>query len=213
MATRRSAAGETLLRVDIDGTIRRLWSSAEFRRAGELGLFDPEERVELIGGEITRKMTPQTSEHASAISLISEALRTFLPAGHHVRIQLPLALSSQSEPEPDVAIVAGEIRDYEQEHPATAVLVVEVADTTLVFDRTIKASLYASAAIPEYWIVNLRDLVLEVHRDPAAMADQPFAHHYRSITRSTPADHITCTAVPGMAIAVANLLPRHPRSL
>jgi Uma2 family endonuclease len=66
--------------------------------------------------------------------------------------------------------------DYEGHHPATAILVVEIADTTLAFDRRTKASLYAWAGIHEYWIVNLPDNVLEVHRDPGLMADQPFGH-------------------------------------
>jgi Uma2 family endonuclease len=187
---------------------RRLWSREEFHRAGHAGLFGPEERLELIGGEIVRKVTPQNTPHATAVLLGEEALRGLFPSGHVVRAQLPLALGPDSEPEPDLAVVGGAIRDYEQAHPSTAVLVVEVADATLAFDRTMKAGLYASVGIPEYWIVNLQDRVLECHREPAPMTDQPFGHHYRSITRHPEPGTIAPAAAAGRPVAVADLLPR-----
>lgn len=193
------------------GPSRRLWSREEFHRAGEAGLFGPEERLELIGGEIVQKMTPQKTPHATAVSLGEAALRHLFPQGYYVRSQLPLALSAISEPEPDLAVVEGAIRDYEHEHPAFAVLIVEVADTTLTFDRTTKAGLYASAAIPEYWIVNLQDRVLECHREPGPMPDQPFGHHYRSITRYSEGSAMAPAASAGRHVAVADLLPRDVR--
>jgi Uma2 family endonuclease len=211
MSKVQTTPGEPLRPLELERELRRLWSRDEFRRAGEAGLFGPEERVELIGGEITRKIRPQNSGHASAIGLVAEALRRVLPHDYHVRVQLPLAVSVRSEPEPDLAVVAGAIRDYEGEHPSSARLVVEVADVTLGFDRTVKASLYASVSIPEYWIVNLRDLALEVHREPAAMADQPFGYHYRSITRLTVSDVVSIGAIQGGTVAVVDLLP-HVRS-
>lgn len=186
---------------------RRLLSRQEFERAGELGVFGPEERLELIDGEVVRKTAPQKSPHATGIHLVGDALRAAFAAGYGVRIQLPLALGPTREPEPDVAVVAGSPRDYKEEHPTSAVLVVEVADTTLAFDRKVKGSLYAQAGIADYWIVNLPDRVLEVHREPAAMPDQPFGHHYRSITRHTDSAVIGPLASPGTPIRVADLLP------
>jgi Uma2 family endonuclease len=187
---------------------RRLWSRDEFERAGELGLFGPEERLELIGGEVVRKMTPQKTPHATSIRLAEEVLRRVAGPGFDVRVQLPLALGTHSEPEPDIAVVVGSPRDYEVEHPTTAALVVEVSDTTLTFDRTTKASLYASAGVPEYWIVNLRDHALEVLREPATMADQPFGHHYRSVTRYTESHAMTTLLAQDRPVKVDDLLPR-----
>ncbi|MBI4572140.1 MAG: Uma2 family endonuclease [candidate division NC10 bacterium] len=98
--------------------------------------------------------------------LTQDALRKAFGEGTHVRIQLPLALDPSSEPEPDVTVVRGSPRDYRDAHPSAALLVVEVADTTLSHDRDQKGSLYARAGVADYWIVNLVDQVLEVYRDP-----------------------------------------------
>jgi len=116
----------------------------------ETGVFQPGARLELLDGEIV-EMSPQKSSHATAVDLIEEALRS----------------GDDSEPEPDVAMVKGNIRDYTDHHPCSAVLVVEVADTTLAYGRLNKAVAYARNAIPEYWILNLRDCCLEVHRRPS----------------------------------------------
>jgi len=185
---------------------QRLWTRDEYERAGELGLFRPDERLELIEGLILRK-TPQKSPHASGIRMTEEALRAAFPSGHDVRGQLPLALGEYSEPEPDVAVVSGSYRDYVNSHPVTAVLVVEVADSSLALDRSTKASLYARSGIPEYWILNLVDRLLEVHRGPAAMAEQPLDYHYRTVMRLTVEETVSPLAAPQAVIRVADLLP------
>jgi len=179
----------------------------EFEKAGQAGIFGPEERLELIGGEVVKKVSPQHNPHATSVVLSAEALRRAFGEAFHVRVQVPMALGPHSEPEPDVYVVPGSPRDYEDEHPRTAVLVVEVADTSLAFDRRVKASLYASAGIPEYWLLNLSARVLEVHRDPGPMADEPFAHHYRSITRHPGNESVAPLAASAAAIRVADLLP------
>lgn len=134
-------------------------------------------------------------------------MRRIFAEGHDVRVQLPIGASSISGPEPDLAVVVGSFHDYKHAHPTTAILVVEVSDTTLAYDRSTKAALYACAGIEECWIVNLPDGVLEVHRQPAAMADQPLDHHCRSITRLTSADTLAPLGRPDAAIAVSALLP------
>src|SRR5579875_1655245 len=104
---------------------RRLWTGEEFDRLGELGLFGPEERLELVNGEIITKMT-QNSLHATALTLTQDALRVIFPAASYVlRNQMPLALSKRDRPEPDIAIVMGSIRDFVRNHPQAASLVVE----------------------------------------------------------------------------------------
>lgn len=186
---------------------RRLWTADEFERAGELGLFGPEERLELIEGEIIRKVAPQLTPHALTILLVDAAIRPHLPTSLHLRTQLPMNLGPKSRPEPDIAIVSGSPRDYLASHPSTAVLIVEIADSSLGLDRHAKASLYARASVPEYWIVNIPDRVLEVHREPIAMEDQPYGFHYRSITRHSVDETISPRIAPDQSIAVAELLP------
>jgi len=93
----------------------------------EAGIFGPEERVELIEGEIV-EMSPEDPAHSVGIQLAAEALRLAFGTGFHIRVQLPMALDD-SEPEPDVAVVRGSIRDFRDSHPSTAVLIVEVADS------------------------------------------------------------------------------------
>jgi Uma2 family endonuclease len=180
----------------------------EYYKAGEAGIFGPEERLELIGGEVIKKVSPQRTPHATSIGLCAEALKNAFGAEFHVRVQAPMTLGPHSEPEPDVCVVGGLVRDYEKEHPKTAVLVIEVSDSSVRLDRKVKASLYAAAGIADYWLLNLPDRVLEVHREPAPMADEPFGHHYRSITRYPETATVSPLAAPGATIRVADLLPR-----
>ena len=133
----------------------------------ELGLFRPDERVQLLDGEIVT-MTPQNSPHAAAIGKTERVLARVFGDAYWIRIQMPIVLDPDSEPEPDVAVVSGTPADYVQEHPRTAELIVEVSDSTLALDRERKALFYARVGIPEYWIVNLPDRCLEVHREPVA---------------------------------------------
>jgi Uma2 family endonuclease len=184
----------------------RHWTREEYLRMAEAGIFAPGERVELIEGEIIA-MTPQKSPHAAAIWLAQEALRLAFGTGFHVRSQLPLTLGPNSEPEPDAAVVRGTARDYVDSHPTKAILVVEVADTTLEFDRGRKAAMYARVGIPEYWIVNLPERVLEVYRDPDPLPDRPAEHAYRSIRRLGPPDTVAPLSSPGAHVRVADLLP------
>jgi Uma2 family endonuclease len=143
----------------------RLWTRAEYDSMVEAGIFGPDDKIELIEGEIV-PMSPQKSPHATGVALAQEALRQVFVLGAHCRCQAPLAVSADSEPEPDLAVVAGSIRDHVNAHPSTALLVIEISDTTLAFDRSVKKRLYARAGIPEYWIVNLVERKVEVHREP-----------------------------------------------
>lgn len=186
----------------------RPFTRQEFERAGEQGLFRPNERLELVGGEVIRKMSPQSGAHAAAVTRLEQALRRAFAEGHVVRVQMPLALGVHSEPEPDVAVVAGCVADFDHDHPSAARLVVEVADSTARFDRRVKGSLYALAGVAEYWLLDLPERVLEVYREPVAMAGETFKHHYRSLSRLVEGDSVTPLAAPRAVLAVAEVLPR-----
>src|SRR2546426_10109290 len=125
---------------------------------------------------------PHGTYHASAISAVDYAVRAILPPGWIMSIQLPVSLDDESEPEPDLFVVPGRPADYRHEHPARPVLAVEVAESSLAFDRPHKGSLYARAEIQDYWIVNLVDRVLEVYRDPGPDSSAPYGWRYRSVT-------------------------------
>ncbi len=180
------------------------WTRQEYDRMAEAGIFNPDERVELLGGEILI-MTPQNSPHSATIGLAHTALQHAFGRNHWIRIRLPLIIDPDSEPEPDLAVVPGNPRDYVKEHPRSALLVVEVADATLALDRDRKAHIYARAGIPEYWIVNLTERCLEVYRDPVTPSGQPPS--YRSCRKLSPSETMAPLAAPSTTIAVADLLP------
>ena len=187
-------------------TLRRRFTRDEYLKMAEAGVFGPWERVQLIAGEIIR-MTPQGSLHATGICKVDVTLRLVFPSGYQIRIQLPLDLGRYSQPEPDLAVVRGSYEDFRDAHPTAAVLVVEISDATLDLDRREKAAIYAEANIPEYWIVNLADRILEVQRDPAPGVGPGGGHGYRTILRLTGGDYITPLGAPQTRIPVGDLLP------
>jgi Uma2 family endonuclease len=191
---------------EVDAVQPRRWTRQEYEQLGELGVLGPDEHVELIGGEIVQ-VPPQQSRHATGVCLAEEALRVAFGAGVVVRVQLPLALGQYSEPEPDVAVVAGSLRDFVADHPTSALLVVEIAEATLSFDRNTKASLYAAAGIPEYWIVNLVHRQLEMHREPGPMPEARFDFGYRVRTIALPGEEVDVPGTVGSRLAVDDLLP------
>ena len=178
-----------------------LWTREEYEKMVSAGVFHPEDRLELVNGEIL-EMAPQSSAHATAVCLVNEALSAAYTPGFVLRVQVPVALGESSEPEPDIAVVRGRPRDYLAHHPTTASLVVEIADSSLGYDRGRKKELYAASGIPEYWIINLVDHCLEVYRDP----DQEKAT-YQSCAVLTRNDTVSPLARPDASISVADLLP------
>jgi Uma2 family endonuclease len=185
-------------------TLRR-WRRAEYERLVDLGVFR-DEPIELIGGQLV-VAEPQGAYHASAISAAEYTLRAALPPGWIVRTQLPVLLDEESEPEPDLVVVPGRPADYRGSHPTRPALAVEVSESSLAFDREHKGSLYARAGVPEYWIVNLVDRIVEVYRDPEPDAAARYGWSYRSVTPLTPPGAISPLAFPSSPIAAAELLP------
>ena len=177
------------------------WTRQEYERLAAKGFFRPSARVELIEG-IIYDMAPQNSHHATAFRLAHEALRLLFPpsAGYEIRGQLPLALGDDSEPEPDLAVVTGSIRDYSDRHPTTALLVVEIADSSLLHDRKRKIPLYARFGVPEAWLCNLVRRTLEVYRDPVQ-------GRYQTQRILRMGDAVSPLSRPDVSLNVADLLP------
>jgi len=184
----------------------RRWRRVEYERLIDLGAFDEDEPLELIGGQLI-VAEPKGSEHATAVEMAGDALRAALPAGWIVRGQNPINLDDESAPEPDLAVVRGSRADYRHAHPARPALIIEVAESSLAFDRIEKGSLYARAGIVDYWIVNLVDRVVEVYRDPGADVTAPYGWRYLSVERFTPPSSVAPIGVPATPIPVAALLP------
>jgi Uma2 family endonuclease len=149
---------------------------------------------------------PQNSPHAKGIWLSQEALRKALPPGWSVLAQLPIALDDESAPEPDLAVVSGGPRDY-ADHPSRPALVVEVADSSLAFDRTHKGSFYARARLSEYWIVNLVDRTSEVYRNPRPDDRALYGWACGLMLILGPDEHVMPLAAPSARILVTDLLP------
>ncbi len=185
----------------------RRWTRAEYYRLGEAGFFDGL-RVELLDGEIWT-LPPQETPHFSAIRRATASLAEAFGPGFEIREQAPLALDDGTEPEPDVVVVAGSSRDYEDHHPApTEVhLLIEVSDATLRKDRGEKAEDYARAGIADYWIINLVHRQLEVFRDPLVRPDDAF---YRSSQILLPGQSMAPLSVPEREVEVAELFPSIP---
>ena len=184
-------------------TLRR-WTRVEYERLLHLGVVNGE-LLELIGGQLV-VAEPQGDRHATAIGVVGAVLNAVLPRGYVVRLQAPIALDDESQPEPDVAVVAGAHGDYRTALPKRAALVVEVAEASLAFDRTVKAGVYARGGVQDYWIVNLIDRALEVHREPVANPTAPCGWHYRARQRLTPPAAVPLLALPAIRIALGQLL-------
>ena len=181
------------------------WTRVEYERLIDLGVFGPQDRLELLGGQLV-VAEPQGTDHYSAILRATRVLQAAFGAGWLVRPQGPVALDDESEPEPDVAVVSGDIDDYRLAHPARPVLAIEVAVSSLALDRSHKASLYARAGVADYWIINLVDRVVEVHRDPAPAAQAPYGWAYASVETLTSGAAIAPLAAPTSPVTVTSLL-------
>jgi Uma2 family endonuclease len=184
----------------------RRWTRREYERLARIGVLHEDEPIELIGGHLI-VAEPKGSPHATAVRLAAEALRAAFGPGWIVLQQDPVALDDESEPEPDIAVVPGRIRDYRHAHPARPVLILEVAESSLAFDRRDKGSLYARAALADYWILNLRKRVLEVYRQPVAAPAARFGWKYDAVQVFRVGAAASPLAAPTAAIAVLDLRP------
>lgn len=178
---------------------KRRFTVEEYHWMGRVGILRPDERVELLGGEVYC-MAPIGSKHAEAVSVVQEGFAARLAGRARVRVQQPILLSDLSEPAPDITIARVRAAGYRNAHPGPddIFLVVEVSDTTLNHDRA-KLHRYAAAGIPESWIANLTDERFEVYRDPSPDG-------YRSVTYHERGSSIAPSAFPDAAISVDDVL-------
>ena len=187
-------------------TRTRRFTRAEYDRMIELGVLHEDERIELIGGQLM-VAEPKGAPHYTATRKTVTALAAAFGAGWDVRMEGPIGLDDDSEPEPDVAVVRGSLEDYSREHPSRPVLTVEVSESTLVIDRRHKGSLYARAGLADYWIVNLIDRVVEIYRDPIPDSRAPFGWRYSRREIFDASARVTPLAAPEASIPVASFLP------
>jgi Uma2 family endonuclease len=176
----------------------RNFSRVEYDKMIDAGVIREDEHVELVGGAVV-EMSPEGPRHSATIDQCADVLRRAFGDAFTVRVQHPLVIDPDGEPEPDLVVVAGSAFDYFEEHPRSASLVVEVAGSSLGYDRREKTRLYARAAIPEYWIVNLVDRVVEVHRSPSASG-------YRDVWSVRPSETISPLAAPAATIVVGTFV-------
>jgi Uma2 family endonuclease len=179
------------------------WTREQYYRLGELGFFDGR-RVERIRGEIV-EMSPINWPHTLAKGKVADALRAAFAGTGWVNEQAPFP-TEDSDPEPDVGVYPGRRDDY-ADHPTDPLLLVEVSDATLDRDLTVKAELYASAGVPDYWVLDLTHRRLHVFRDPQPLPEGLGATAYRTRLTLGPADAVSPLAAPASRIPVADLLP------
>ena len=184
----------------------RLFTVDEYQKLTRSGILSEEDSVELLEGWIVYKM-PREPQHDMVVKLVEKAIEAVLGSGWHTRGQSAIT-TADSEPEPDVAVVAGDIRNYGQTHPRPAdiSLIVEVAVSSLARDRDLKGRLYARAGIPVYWIINLNDLSIEVYTDPSGPVALPTYRQRKDYS----AGEVVPLMIPGqnpVAIKAGDLLP------
>jgi Uma2 family endonuclease len=182
----------------------KLWTVTEFHQLGEHGFLEGK-RAKLIDGRIVVE-GPMNPPHALSMELSMEALRKVFDTQWRFRIQLPLPVGVETDPQPDIAIIRGSARGATS-HPTTADLIVEISDSSLKFDTTEKMSLYASAGIADYWVVDVNDRVVLVHRQPVIDAESKYGLKYGTVQKYYSGSTIAPLAVSKAAIPVAEMLP------
>jgi Uma2 family endonuclease len=179
---------------------KHLTNLDEWRRLGEANIFPPENRLELINGEIL-DMAPIGFNHSGHLNRINKLFARLIPDDVIPSVQNPLQLGDLSEPEPDFMLLKPNADFYSSRHPNAddVLLLVEVADSSLVFDQNQKLHLYALHGIPEYWLLNLNDLSLEVYRNPNGEV-------YAEKTTLRAGDVITLSQLNGISVRIADIL-------
>ena len=179
---------------------RHLWTVDEYHRMGEVGILHPADRIELIDGEII-EMAPIGSPHVGSVFALNRLLAKAVPQDVIVSVQSPIEIGDRSEPEPDLALLRGRPDGYRTPplpSAADVLLIIEVADSSLRYDREVKLPLYARQGIPEVWIVDLAAQAVVVHRKPENGA-------YADVTRHGPTETLQLSAFPNIHIPLGEI--------
>lgn len=177
------------------------WTREDYHRMGEAGIIAPTARVELIEGEVLT-MSPIGPGHSSTVMLLDRYFHELLGDRALCRVQSPIVLGDDSEPEPDIAIVRPQPDFYRDRHPASGdvILVIEVSESSLTFDLVDKAALYARHGIPEYWVVDLNRNIVIVHRALSGLA-------YSSVTECDRSQQIAPAAFADASLDLREIMP------
>lgn len=170
---------------------------AEYDQLVELGVF-VNEKIELLQGGLV-PMSPQGSRHAFIVQVLNRHLTRQLGERAWVRVQLPFAASDISEPEPDIAVMPP--GDYYSQHPTRALLVIEVADTSMREDRDLKSPIYAAAGVPEFWLIDVNAQTVTVYRNPDGGTWTEMKRHNRDET-------LALSSFPDVTVALPDLFPQ-----
>ena len=189
------------LALAVEPTTIKYWTVQNYHQMSEMGILAPDERTELINGQIIL-MASKGTAHVTSLQLLANALRDQLGNTALVRTQDPIQLDEWSEPEPDLVIARGTVLDYTDRHPGPRdlELVVEVADSTLKQDCEIKDKLYAQAGISDYWVLDVKNRQLHIFRNPTPTG-------YTSHLILNEPSQIAPQAFPSFAISLTAILP------
>jgi Uma2 family endonuclease len=181
-------------------TTKKLFTVDEYYRMAEAGILSRRQRTELINGEII-EMSPMKARHAAVVTRVNELFIPAVKGKALLRPQLPLRLNDFNEPEPDIVLLKPRQDSYASRHPGPSdvFLVVEIADSSLKYDRDVKLPLYATSRIPEVWIVDLRSDTLLVYRQPAGKT-------YKIALRYRESDRVSCLKFPQVEVGVDDIL-------
>lgn len=181
------------------------WTLKEYVELGKIGFFN-NRRTMLLDGVICNMPNPNPP-HDTALSLTAIWLGSVFLSGHYIRNQMSFDVGEDTDPGPDLTVVTGGVPDYATAAPRSALLIVEVADASLFLDTTTKAEKYATAKVPDYWVIDLENRQLIVFRDPAPLPAALGANAYRQRTTYGPDATVSPLAAPEASVKVADLLP------
>lgn len=180
---------------------RWLFTVDEYERMGAAGILGEDDRVELIAGEIA-KMSPIGSHHAGCVNQFARVVSRQIDDDAILSVQNPIRLGAYAEPQPDLAILRPRADYYAQSHPTAAdvMLLIEVADTSLVYDREVKLPLYTAALIPEVWIAEV--WIADVASERIERYAEPVEGSYRVVSRAGRGETLASVVLPSLAVQV-----------